>query len=277
MVTADAPDEGPTRDQAYQIALATLQQARQQAGNIPQHRALKRMALRPGLLLQVVALPLLLTAAVYAGKPWLFAFWRQCLGLWAGLLNLPLHITPPAERGDALGVQWMVANEWVNLPSDGMLFSVAALTLLGWVLSYSLQGKALPLQYLLRIVCGVQALALLFFWWVPAQFPYTVQRHLLDLANIGYLTLLATPVMLAMGYYMLRVPLAHKLLCTALILAYFAVFVPHQLVLHAFLLHHFSLLLMPLLYIVFGALFNMLVFVALYAWFASLAPADAMR
>jgi hypothetical protein len=48
------------------------------------------------------------------------------------------------------------------------------------------------------------ASALLYFWLTPGDFPYTVPRHSEELLTIGYVVMLATPVMLAMGYYILN-------------------------------------------------------------------------
>lgn len=51
--------------------------------------------------------------------------------------------------------------------------------------------------------------------------------------------------------------------------------VPHQVLAQALIMQHLSVLFMPVLYICFGAVFDALVFVALYSWAASNAPLDA--
>jgi hypothetical protein len=102
-----------------------------------------------------------------------------------------------------------------------------------------------------------------------------VARHSEELMTIGYVVMLTTPVMLAMGYYILNQHLAIKLLHTILILGFFAIMVPHQVLAQAFIMQHLSVLFMPVLYICFGAVFDALVFVALYSWAASTAPPQA--
>ena len=87
--------------------------------------------------------------------------------------------------------------------------------------------------------------------------------------------MLTTPVMLAMGYYILNQGLGTKLLRTALILLFFAVMVPHQVLAQALVMQHLSVLFMPVLYICFGAVFDALVFVALYSWAVSDARPEA--
>ena len=93
--------------------------------------------------------------------------------------------------------------------------------------------------------------------------------------TIGHVIMVATPVMLAVGYYILNQSILIKLFYTALILVFFAILVPHQVLAQAFIMQHLSVLFMPVLYLCFGAVFDALVFVALYSWAVSNAPANA--
>ena len=161
------------------------------------------------------------------------------------------------------------------MPSSITLLATAAVALGGLALSLNMKNKTLPLKYPLRIVCVVQLVALLYFWFLPGSFPYSVARHSEELMTIGYTVMLATPVMLAVGYYILNQSLLIKLFHTVLILGFFAIMVPHQVLAQAFIMQHLSVLFMPMLYICFGAVFDALVFVALYSWVASNAPANA--
>ncbi|MFZ2824303.1 MAG: hypothetical protein WA007_01450, partial [Hydrogenophaga sp.] len=99
--------------------------------------------------------------------------------------------------------------------------------------------------------------------------------HLATLLNAGFCLMLALPLplLLALGRGVLRVPLHQKLLCPVLVMAYFAVMLPHQALLHAVVVQHFPALFMPLLYLCFCAVLDLMVLVALCAWLASLAQA----
>ena len=149
------------------------------------------------------------------------------------------------------------------------------LSLLGLLLSLYMKNAMFPLKYPLRILSVLQLITLAYFWWTPSSFPYSIARHSEEIMTIGYVVMLATPVMLAMGYYILNQGLAGKIFHTLLILAFLAVMVPHQVLAQAFLMQHFSVLFMPIFYICFGAVFDTLVFVALYSWVVSKAPASA--
>ena len=115
----------------------------------------------------------------------------------------------------------------------------------------------------------------MYFWLIPSAFPYSIARHSEELMTIGYVGMLAMPVMLTVGYYILNQSVVMKLFHTALILLYFVIMIPHQIVAQAFIMQHLSVLFMPVLYICFGAVFDALVFVALYSWVISDAPANA--
>ena len=93
--------------------------------------------------------------------------------------------------------------------------------------------------------------------------------------TIGYVIMISTPVMLAVGYYILNLSILVKLLHTAIILLFFTILIPHQVLAQAFIMQHMSVLFMPVLYLCFGAVFDALVFVALYSWAVSNAPLNA--
>lgn len=273
MLQATKPLRRKARDQAFEAGLNALALARQQLPQVLQHRSMRRQVITPWLWAQVVVLPLVFFMGVWISKPYLFSFWQKSMLLWARLLGLPLGAETTPDVANALGLRWSSVNQLLDMPSDAMLSSVAVVTLLMYLTSYRMVQSAVPLKYLTRIVCCILGVTLLYFWLLPTSFPYTVNSHIQDIANTGYVTMLAIPVMLAMGYYVLNVTLVRKVFFTVLMLGYFAVFVPHQVLVHMVVLQNFSALFMPLLYIAFGALFNILVFVALYAWMASLAPA----
>ena len=151
----------------------------------------------------------------------------------------------------------------------------AVVTLLGLALSVRMKNAQLPLKYPLRIGGVIQLVTLVHFWLSPAAFPYSIARHSEERMTIGYVVMLSTPVMLAMGYSILNQSLTIKLFHTALILGFFAVMIPHQVLVQAFIMPHLSVLFMPVLYICMGAVFDALVFVALYSWAVSSAPQDA--
>lgn len=255
---------GRAQREAIQAATARLDEARSGAGVLPEASARLRMTPRTAVeLLLMAALP---CAALLAAKPWLMGFWHSVILWWSERLALPLGLV---RTGDTESLAWLAsyAGALVPSPADGVI--AAALVIGAFASTWWMSDRQVPLKYLVRLLCVVQASALLFFMFVPTNFPYSMTGHLASMLNAGYYLMLAIPPLLALGWGVLRVPLHQKLLYPALMLAYFALMLPHKALLHAVVVQHFSALYMPLLYLCFGAVLDLMVFVALYSWLAS--------
>ena len=77
------------------------------------------------------------------------------------------------------------------------------------------------------------------------------------------------PLLLSFSFYVFEYSLLKKVVGTALIMLGIVLVVPYQYLAHVVLIDAGSLLLMPLLYVLFGLLFDIAVFIALYAWVVS--------
>lgn len=274
--TAISPSDDPREhDRVFSVAFAQVRAARARLVQVRPHRSITPLNVTPYLLAQAIVLPLLLCAALYWGRPQLFDFWRGIILFWSGLLDMSFSISPVVN--DAGQYALMLPGRELEAPLPGPLTMVitAVVSVAVFVLSFGMKHAMLPLKFPLRIISVVQLVAVAYFWLHATDFPYSIARHSEDLMTIGYALMLATPVMLAIGYYILNQSLPVKLLHTALILIFMAVMVPHQVLVQAFIMQHLSVLFMPILYICFGAVFDALVFVALYSWAVSNAPIDA--
>ena len=270
-----APAQVREHDSAFRATFAAAKLARAHRVKVSPHRSLTPLKLTPFLLAQTIVLALVLCGLLFWAKPMLLGFWRDYILLWSGALHLPFTVVRQLNDAGVYTDRLSSGLSPTPLPGTTTMAVTAVVTLLGLVLSMRLDHAKLPLKYPLRIVCVIQAVTLAYFWLWPTEFPYTVARHSEELMTIGYMVMLATPLMLAVGYYILKQSLAVKLFHTALILLFFTIMVPHQVLVQAFLMQHLSVLFMPVLYICFGAVFDALIFVALYSWAVSKAPANA--
>lgn len=273
--TSRVSSDAKAYDQDFHAAFLAVKKARSEHVRVRPHRAITALKVTPYLLAQAVLLPVLLCALLVALKPTLLEFWRDCIVFWSEGLGLPFGNASQLSSAGSMEVLLSTALTSTPMPGSTTLWVTALVSLLGVAVSYVMTGARVPLKYPLRIVCVVQLVAVAYFWWWPTSFPYTIVRHSEELMTIGYVVMLATPVMLAVGYYLLNQSLGIKLFYTALILLFFTVMIPHQVLAHAVILQHMSVLFMPVLYICFGAVFDALVFVALYSWAASNAKPDA--
>lgn len=189
-------------------------------------------------------------------RPVLLQGWQQLMGLWA----------------DATGLPGPHIQQVLTPPSTLLLVgtSAAVIGLYAWA------GRW-PERYhlwrvLVRALCLVQASACLYFAWTPARFPYAPDLHLRSLLQMGADFITVIPWMLMLGWGMLNLPWMLRLGGSLLVLGYFVLWVPHQVLLHAWVLNQGSVLFMPLLMLCLGPLLSGWLFVALYAWLTSLTP-----
>ena len=262
-------------DLVFHKTFDAARRARSLRVKVRPHRAITPLRVTPYLAAQAVILPVLLCGLLLWAKPLLLDFWRACILFWSARLDLPFSLTERANAAGQFPLLMGTVAEGAPMPGQTTLVITALVTLAGFLLSLRMKDAKLPLKYPIRIVCVLQFVALGYFWLSSSEFPYSIGRHSEELMTIGYGVMVATPVMLAMGYYILNQSLLTKLLHTVLILAFFAVLIPHQVLAQAFIMQHLSVLFMPVLYICFGAVFDALIFVALYSWAVSNAPMKA--
>jgi len=124
----------------------------------------------------------------------------------------------------------------------------------------------LPLGYLVWAASLVQLVATASFWLVPGAFTHTITSHVASGLEFALILLLFTPMLLAFSYYVFDYPLLHKLCGSAVILGGLILVTPYQYLLHVVLIDSASLIVMPVIYVLFGYLFSIAVFIALYAW-----------
>lgn len=226
-----------------------------------QHRGLQALLLS--------AAPVLL---LWGLQERLMAFWQWVVSAWSAVLGLSLS-TRLSARGDAL--VWSATGDGSFAPSLTQMGATAAVAALVWWWSDRLSDPFHPLRISLRAMCLIQWSACLFFWLAPASFPYTISSHASALMGMGWGFMFAIGPMLALGWGILHMPLWPKILAPVAVLAYFALMLPHKALLQVWLLEHLSILFMPLLFLCFGALLDLWIFIALYAWLASTTPALA--
>ena len=198
-----------------------------------------------------------LSGLLLALRPQLLHGWEAIMQFWSLRLGLP-------------GLQ---AQATLAPPSSGLLLGVSAAVLGLYALAGRWPEHLHPLRVLVRALCLVQASACLYFAWAPSRFPYAVDQHLRAVLEMGADMLMAMPLMLTLGWGLLRLPWALRLAGSLSVLLYFLLWVPHQVLLHAWVLGQGTVLFMPLLMLCLGPLLNGWLFVALYGWLLSLTPA----
>lgn len=156
----------------------------------------------------------------------------------------------------------------VPTPLPGMLELRIAAVVTAAVLGVSLllPARWIPLRYFLRLLAALETVAIAFFAFSPEPFPYRLQDHLFLVLSAGLVVMGLVPLVLGLTLHVFDLAFWKKTLLTLAILLHLAVFVPAQALVHLWLVRAGSAVLMPVLFLVFGLLLDVLIFVAFYGW-----------
>lgn len=246
---------------------AALRVRGHKGGIIAPHRAMVGLPWSAWRLLTTLVLVAGALAGYFAALPWLGRGWqllflrgRDLLGLSAPIGTQTLLL--PADLSFTLPV---VAT-FTPLPDARTLWIAGIGCAVVFALSFLLPERFTPLRYFLRLLVLVQASAVLFFGFAPDPFPYRLEDHVYILLTAGLVVMGLVPLLLGLTLHVFDLALWRKLVLTVLIVAHLAVFVPLNALLHVWLILHGTAVLMPVLFLVFGLLLDVFVFVAFYGW-----------
>ena len=197
-------------------------------------------------------------------------FWQWIVSLWANALELSIREHFPNIGSD---FSWEVVKDGSVAPSDYLLSLTLFTTVAIYAVTYFFSDTFFPLKIIVRALCLIQVTAVLYFFAFPASFPYTVTSHITSLLKVGFYYMMAIAPMLAVGLGILKIPNLQRYAAIAGVLVYFSVMLPHKALLHALILESTSVLFMPILFLCFGSLIDLMIFISLYAWLVSLTPA----
>ena len=235
-------------------------------GVIPMHRAMAHFRLGTMNLITASCLSVLLSFAWLVLLPQVCRLWTRIFTF--GIRSLPLR----AELGLAehhwtpflsFGIPYLRMEP--VLPSAQVWWLSCAVTSLIFVATYFISKRLIPVIYLLRAVLLVQAIALLYFAFIPARFPHTPDSYLAGFVTSGIGLISLVPLLFGLTYYIFDFGLVRKALLTSITMAHLALFLPFQVLLQALVLQK-TVLFMPVLYIIFGMPVDVVLVIGFYSW-----------
>lgn len=204
----------------------------------------------------------------------LFAAWLHELGLTAAITTERIALM------DWLVVKLPLVTADARSVTTSVWFGTFFVSLAGLLVSFLIPKHLVPLRYLLRFAVFIQASSLIFFALAPGTFHHTLSSHVRDGMLLTLLFGALVPWLHSLTYYIFDFSLFQKFALTLLTIVYLLLLAPFQYLVHVWLLHHLSYLAMPILFLLFGVLMQILAFVALYGWGMSWqrpAPAKALE
>lgn len=237
-------------------------------GVIQSHRAMRTERFTRVRWVEIIGLPLLFDLILLAFLPQVMQFW-QWLTAWSiAASNVPADLSSQVIAGWPL--RPLIALPWLELsatvPSywQWWLNCVACVVLL--VLSFLINKENTPMRYVLRLIVIVHGSACLFFALYPAGFTHSLpEYHHTCLETVLILTFLV-PWIHSITFNILNKPIVEKILLTAISMAYLLLEAPLHYFLAALVMHFGSLMFMPMLFILFSLMLNVMMLIAFYAW-----------
>lgn len=259
----------PWRDPALAGQLERLRHLGHRGGPILLHRALRTTPLRRAEAIASALIPLLLLAGYLAALPAIVASWAALLDFCRQVIALPGHVDLVAYRFAGLDFSVPFVHFEAGLPGNLVWWGGCLVTLSLLLLPLLLPRRWLPVVYALRVIALFQAGAQLFFAVWPHAFPYQGDGYVHGMLIAGLMFTALLPPLLGLTHGILDLHPGRKALLIVLAMGHALVMIPLQYLAHAYIIHHLSLLLMPVLFFTAGLPLNVLVFIAFYAWGAS--------
>ncbi len=234
-----------------------IQKHRSMITSVYQPRRFFFAALTAALLLVVWALSL----------DWITVFWASVMDFWQTRIGIEGQVSIiNYQMGDLVRFSAPYLYFHAGLPSNDLWWAGTIFTALMVLASMLLPRRLLPVSFTLRIVSFFQGCAQLFFVLWPYAFPYRASGYIHGTMIACLMLISLVPVLLGFTYFLFDFKLYRKLGLALLTMLHMVVMIPLQYVLHAYLLAHFSLLFLPLLFFVFGLPLNTLIVIAFYSW-----------
>ncbi len=233
---------------------------------ITPHRAIHHFVFPHSRLIEMLLLPLIFTLAAMPILEKFVSGWMALIEFWLDKLEITANVS--LKLYELLGIDVMLPHLVIptGSPDQAAFHLVVVNTAIALLVSFILPNRMLPLKYIIRVLVFIQATALLFFAFMSDQFPYTLTSHLDNIMIACVYLMLIVPWVHMVVYYIFDFSFLNKVLLTFYTLLFLAVFLPFLLVMHAYLIVHFSLLVLPVLYFAFGLFLLIMACIAFYGW-----------
>jgi hypothetical protein len=236
-------------------------------------RGMRRYRLHWPVVLRDVLMVALLTVGVWWCLSLLMPLWVEQLNFWAEKTGLLAYARVPKVEEWTLLPQMTVTAPTL-LPSLRIWWLTALACTALWVWSLWLPRERLPLVYGLRVLIIVQLSALAYFYIWPQSLPTTVATYLTDVFRQSAGLMLLVPLLFGLTLYLFTLPWWVKLGATLAALLFLVISVPLQAASCAWILQVGGILFMPVLYLFFSLLPQVVAMMGIYSFALSFLPSQ---
>jgi hypothetical protein len=260
----------PKSDPALRREIEDLRYRGHRGGYILNHRALltsRRGRVKTGSCLGLTAV--LFFGWLYAIR-WVSVLWADILRFWNDALGMGGYVTLiHYQLGNIYNFKVPYLHVTSAAPDYLILLAGWIVTVILFIASFFLPRRHLPLIYGMRVILLFHLCAQAFFTFMPLSFPYGAAGYVHGVLIACLALISLVPLLLGFTYFIFDYSFWRKVGLALLTMAFLVVFMPMQFAVHAFILHHSSLLFLPVLFFGFGLALDVMIFIAFYSWGAS--------
>jgi hypothetical protein len=267
-VSLNTSNQSPSHDLAEQMRrVEELRNTGHSGGIISPHRALLTMPMHRREFIPALGLALLLLVTYIFALHWVAACWTGILHWCLDLFGY--HSVKLAYYGFSVA-GYNIYTPYVQLgaalPNAEQWNAAVILTGIILVMSLLLPDRFTPLAYLLRALALIQAISIFYFTFWPQYYPYSLEGYhaLMMLGGMAFIAIV--PIVFGFTYFIFDDSLLKKLSISLITMFYLGLVIPLQYFAQLYLIHRFSLLYMPVLFLMFGLMIDVFLLIAFYAW-----------
>jgi hypothetical protein len=233
---------------------------------IVMHRALRSMAMEPGAILSLIFFPTIFAMIIWSAAPLITAWWGELFEFWIDALKLEGSVSTRVASFFGTQTTFFYPDLPASPPTHSALWWNLIISVCMLLFSGRITRNFLPLAYLLRAVLIIQISSSVFFFVSSDTSTLNASNYAADMTVFSLYFISIIPLLFALIYYVFNFSVWRKFLVTSLAIGYFVIALPMQYMMHSWIISVYSLLFLPVLYLLFGALLDTLILVACYAW-----------
>lgn len=235
-------------------------------GTISQHRALLTLPMRASNYVPAISMALLLFFAYLFSLEYLYLAWSWVLQWCSDLFHMNLQ---QGSFGFEVGI-FKVYVPYLKIGAatpTNLEWSVGLIiTAVTFLVSFFMPVRFIPFAYLLRALSLIHAISVAYFLFFSNYFPYSLASYHAVMMLAGLIFTGLVPLLYGFIYYIFDETVLKKLWLTILTMSHLLILVPLQYFAQAYLIHEFSLMYMPVLFLMFGLIIDVFVLIAFYSW-----------
>lgn len=232
---------------------------------IPLHHAFKTIYSDSSAVATTVLMAVFFLIGLWFFLPLIVAHWGHVMAFWMDkIYGGKILFEDKNIMGQEMRIPYPDAE--VFLPSETAVWINVIVCTIALIASFFFPRRLAPVFYFIRAMLVIQISASVDRFINPEYFPYTMREYMVDAISLSAYLILTIPLVLAFIYYIFDFGLWRKCALTLLAVSFYLFFIPCQYMLHTLIIKEGSVLFMPITYMFFGTLLDVLMFVAIYSF-----------